>query len=422
MSLSPDGLSSALQNIAVVEIGDERCEFAGLLLSSLGAEVIKLEPRQGSPSRRLGPFAGPTPDPEQSLCFWRYNLGKKSVTLDVDHPAAPKVIDRLAMRADVIVDSGEGKATNDRLSSHRKLRERNQSLSVCTITPYGLDGPYRDFKATDLTQLAMGGVMAVCGYDPRADGTYDTPPIAPGMWQSYHLACEYAVVSIMAALNFRELTGEGQFIDVSVHEAVNTCTEVAMPTYIYAGMVVKRQTSRHAAHVLTRPWLHQSADGGYVNATVTPFEREFRALVSLLDEAGIEHDLRSDAYSDQKKRSNSRVQAHINELISKLVASMPAEDVFHRAQAKGIGWAYVRRPEENLDDPHFQARGSFAPIFQPELGRDLYYPASVATDGTNRVMGPKGRAPRLGEHTRDVLAGVGFSESEIADLAAQGAI
>ena len=421
MSRSPDGLSSALQNIVVVEVGDERCEFAGLLLSSLGAEVIKLEPRQGSPSRRLGPFAGPTPDPEQSLCFWRYNLGKKSVTLDLDHPAAQKVLEKLAMRADVIIDSGEAKAINDRLSSYRKLREKNQRLLVCTITPYGLDGPYRDFKATDLTQLAMGGVMAVCGYDPRPNGTYDTPPIAPGMWHSYHLASEYAVVSIMAALNFRELTGEGQFIDVSIHEAVNTCTEVAMPTYIYAGMVVKRQTSRHAAHVPTRPWLHRSADGGYVNATVTPFEREFRALVSLLDEAGIEHDLRSDAYADQKKRATSRVQAHINELIDKLVASMPAEAAFHKAQAKGIGWAYVRRPEENLADPHFQARGSFAPIHQPEIGRDLYYPASVATDGKDRVMGPKGRAPHLGEHTREVLLSLGFSASEITDLAAQGA-
>jgi len=69
--------------------------------------------------------------------------------------------------------------------------------------------------------------------------------------------------------------------------------------------------------------------------------------------------------------------------------------------------------------PHFQARGSFAPIHQPEIGRDLYYPASVATDGKDRVMGPKGRAPHLGEHTREVLLSLGFSASEIADLAAQ---
>ena len=100
---------------------------------------------------------------------------------------------------------------------------------------------------TNLTQLALGGVMAVCGYDPRADGVYDTPPIAPEMWQALHIAGEYAVISITAALNFRELTGEGDFIDLSIHEAVSTCTEVAMPTYIYNGAVVQRQTGRHAA-------------------------------------------------------------------------------------------------------------------------------------------------------------------------------
>jgi crotonobetainyl-CoA:carnitine CoA-transferase CaiB-like acyl-CoA transferase len=154
---------------------------------------------------------------------------------------------------------------------------------------------------------------------------------------------------------------------------------------------------------------------------VTPFEREFRALVSLLDEAGIKHDLLEN-WTDQKKRSSSAGQAHVNSLIDQLVASMPAEEAFHRAQAKGIGWAYVRRPEQNLDDEHFKARGSFAPIAHPELGRELRYPASVATDGQNRVMGPKHRAPRLGADTREVLRAAGFTSAEIEAFAATGAI
>lgn len=421
MSNDGQGLNLALSNIMVIEAGDERGEFAALLLASMGAEVIKLEPRAGSPSRKFGPFASPQPDPERSLCFWRYNLGKRSVTCELDRPAATTIIEKLGQRADVIIDSGEAQAIDRRLALYDRLRAGNPRLVVCMITPFGLDGPDRDLKATDLTQLALGGVMAVCGYDPRPDGVYDTPPIAPGMWQSHHLAGEYAALSITAALNFRDLSGEGQFIDVSIHEAINTCTELAIPTYIYAGATVKRQTSRHASPVPTRPWLHRSADGGYVNATVTPFEREFRALVSLLDEAGVAHDLREN-WADQKKRSSAAGQAHINEMIDKLIATLPAEQAFHRAQAKGIGWAYVRRPEDNLEDPHFKARGSFAPIHHPELGRDLYYPASVATDGQNRVMGPKGRAPRLGEHTNDVLMEAGFSASEITHLAAEGVI
>jgi crotonobetainyl-CoA:carnitine CoA-transferase CaiB-like acyl-CoA transferase len=412
---APDGLSHALQHVTAVEAGDERGEFAGLLLASLGANVIRIEPQSGSPSRRLGPFVAPEPNREESLCFWRYNLGKKSVVLDLESANGLAALGQIANGADVLIDSGEATAVTGRLPFYRELCARNASLVVCTITPFGLDGPWQDLKATDLTQLALGGIMAVCGYDPRPDGTYDTPPIAPGMWHSNHLAGEYAALSISAALNFRDLTGEGQFIDVSIHEAINTCTELALPTYIYAGAVVKRQTARHAAPVITRPWLHRAVDGAYVNATVTPLEREFRALVALLDDAGIEHDLLQN-WTDQKKRSSAAGQAHVNDLLDKLIGSLTAEDAFHRAQAKGIGWAIVRRPEENLADCHFQARGSFAPIYEPRLGREILYPASVATNGSDRIMGPNARAPRLGEHTREVLLKAGLSESEIAVL------
>jgi crotonobetainyl-CoA:carnitine CoA-transferase CaiB-like acyl-CoA transferase len=415
-------LHSALEGTVIIESGDERGEFAGVLLASLGADVIKLEGRRGSNSRRLGPFATPQRDPEQSLCFWRYNLGKKSVSLEVDHPAARGVLERLAQRADVIIDSGEAADVERRLTRYRALRAAHPRLIVCTITPFGLDGPYRDLTMTDLTHLAMGGVMASCGYDPRPDGAYDTPPIAPAMWQAYHIACEYAVMAVIAALNFRELTGEGECVDVSIHEAVSTCTEVAMPSYIYNAAVVQRQTGRHAAESRTRPWLRRTKDGRYVKAFMFWSRREVRVITEMLNEAGIEHDLDSDAYRELAERSPSAAQAHFSDMVDTLVASMTAEEVFHRAQAKGLLWASVRYPEENLDDPHFQARGTFQPIDHPELGRDLHYPVSAATDGKRRVTAFERGAPRLGEHTRAVLSQVGFGDAEVRALAAEGVI
>lgn len=415
-------LSSALAGTVVLECGDERGEFAGVLFAGLGAEVIKLEGRRGSNSRRLGPFTTPDRNSEHSLCFSRYNLGKKSVSLEIEHPAARVALAGLVKHADVIIDSGEAADVARRLEVYREMQCANPRLIVCTITPFGLDGPYRDLKMTDLTHLALGGVMASCGYDPRADGTYDTPPIAPEMWQAYHIANEYAVIAITAALNFRELTGEGDCIDLSIHEAVSTCTEVAIPTYIYNGAVVRRQTGRHAAEGRTRPWLRRTKDGRYVKAFLFWGGRDVRVITEMLNEAGIEHDLESESYRELHRRSPSEAQAHFSAMIDKLVASMTAEEVFHRAQAKGLLWASVRYPEENIDDPHFQARGTFQAFNHPELGRDLSYPVSVATDGNERVTAFTRGAPRLGEHTQEVLESAGFGAAEIAALAAQGAI
>ena len=331
-----------------------------MLLASFGAEVIKLEGRHGSNSRRFGPFTTSQRDPEQSLCFSRYNLGKKSVSLDIDHPAARSALACLAKRADVIIDSGEANDVARRLALYRTMQEANPRLIICTITPFGLDGPYRDLKMTDLTHLAMGGVMASCGYDPQPDGVFDTPPIAPEMWQAYHIACENAVIAIAAALNFRELTGEGDCIDLSIHEAVSLCTEVAMPYYIYSQKVVQRQTGRHAGEVRTLPWLRRTKDGRYVKAFMFWGKREVRVIGEMLNEIGIEHDLASESYRELAKQSPAKAQVHFSGWIDKLVASMTAEEVYHRAQAKGLLWASVRYPEENIDDPHFQARGHFS--------------------------------------------------------------
>jgi crotonobetainyl-CoA:carnitine CoA-transferase CaiB-like acyl-CoA transferase len=421
--LSVEGnLRSALRNLVLLEIGDQSGDYAAMLLVGLGVEAIKLEPRAGSPSRAIGPFASEGMDPEESLFFWRYNLNKKSVALDLDQAAARPLLDRLAGEADIILLSGEFEAVQQHLGFWREAAERNPRLILCTITPFGLDGPYRALKSTDLTQMAMGGIMAVCGYDPDAQGHYDTPPIAPAMWHSYHIAGEYAAISILAAINFRDLTGEGQLIDVSIHEAVNTCTEIAMPTYIYNGELVMRQTARHAMVGITQFRLSRSRDDVYMLASLSPFEREARAFTDLADQVGIDHILRTPEYAQLEKDDRRAAYTYRNDLIEQVVASRPAQEIFELAQKVGLAWSPIRRPEDNLSDPHFNARGSFATVHHPELGRDLRYPATVASDGQAPHMSYTRRAPRLGEHTSEVLEWIGCSPDEITALKNLGAL
>jgi crotonobetainyl-CoA:carnitine CoA-transferase CaiB-like acyl-CoA transferase len=258
--------------------------------------------------------------------------------------------------------------------------------------------------------------MAVCCYDPDKNGFYDSPPIAPAMWHSYHLGGEYAAIAVMAAINFRDLSGEGQFIDVSVHEAVNTCTEVAIPSYVYSRDVVKRQTARHAAPVITHARLSTSADGVLMLANLSPFEREQRALAQLADQVGIAHVLGTSEFAQLEKEDRVAAAIYRNDLLVQIVASLTADEIFHRAQAVGLAWSPVRRPEENLDDPHFTARGTFTSIDHPELGRHLRYPGTVASDGHMPHFSFARRAPRLGEHTDEVLRCAGLNDGQIAAL------
>lgn len=421
--MSAEGnLRSALRDLVLLEIGDQSGDYAAMLLAGLGVDLIKLEPRAGAPSRAIGPFATDRNDPEESLFFWRYNLNKKSMAIELDHLAARPLLDRLAAKADIVLLSGEFESVRHDLKFWLEAAERNPRLILCSITPFGLDGPYRSFKSTDLTQMAMGGIMAVCGYDPDEHGHYDTPPIAPAMWHSYHIAGEYAAISILAAINFRDLTGEGQLIDVSIHEAVNTCTEIAMPTYIYNGELVMRQTARHAMVGITQFRLSRSRDDVYMLASLSPFEREARAFTDLADEVGIDHILRTSEYAQLEKDDRRAAYTYRNDLIEQVVASRPAQEIFELAQKVGLAWSPIRRPEDNLSDPHFKARGSFASIHHAELGRDLRYPATVAGDGQKPHMSYTRRAPRLGEHTAEVLEWIGCSADEITALKNSGAI
>ena len=414
-------LGASLADLKILEIGDQMGDYAAMLLAGLGAEVIKLEPRDGSPSRDIGPFASDTPDSEQSVFFWRYNLNKKSAVLDIDHPAADEVLAALASHADIVLLSGEFETVERRLPLWRKMAETNPRLIVCTITPFGLDGPYRALKATDLVQMALGGIMAVrlrperrWGLRYAADRAGDVAFVSSG--RRVRRGCNHGGDQL------RELTGEGQFIDVSVHEAVNTCTEVAIPTYVYSGLVVKRQTARHAAPNITHARLSTSADGVFMLANLSPFEREQRALAELADQVGIGHVLGTPEFAQLEKEDRVAAAIYRNDLLGEIVGSLPANEIFTRAQALGLAWSPIRRPEDNLDDPHFKARGSFATISHPELGKDLRYPGTVASDGTAPHFRYTSRAPRLGEHTNEVLAAAGLDSRRIAALKDAGAI
>ncbi|MGH7342695.1 MAG: CoA transferase, partial [Candidatus Rokuibacteriota bacterium] len=190
----------ALTGLRVIELADEQAEYCGLTLAGLGADVIKVEPPGGNSTRRIGPFHEDQPDPERSLFFWQYNRGKRSIVLDLRQRDDRERFRALVGTADVLLESTpRGELDGLGLGADTLMRQF-PALIVARVSPFGDDGPWADFKGSDLIHLALGGVMMNCGYDPKPDLQYDLPPIAPQMWHAYHIAGELTAMMIVAAL------------------------------------------------------------------------------------------------------------------------------------------------------------------------------------------------------------------------------
>ena len=280
-----------LDGLRVIEVADERAEYAGLLLAGLGAEVVKIEPPEGSVTRRIGPFLEDQPGPERSLYFWNYNRNKKSVVLDLREPTSREQLLRLLAGADVLLDASCG-ALNQALGLDRAaLGARFPTLVTARITPFGDDGPWCHFKSSDLVHLALGGVMMNCGYDPDPKLEYNTPPIAPQVWHAYHIAGEQLTTGIIAALIHRHRSGEGQDLSVAVHEAVAKNPEQDIMHWVMRRVPLWRMTNRHAAEFPNHsPGICHTKDGRWFMSHGMG-ARDLKNLVPLLSKYGAQADL-----------------------------------------------------------------------------------------------------------------------------------
>jgi crotonobetainyl-CoA:carnitine CoA-transferase CaiB-like acyl-CoA transferase len=400
-----------LTGIRVVELADEQAEYCGLTLAGLGADVVKVEPPGGSPTRRIGPFYQDREDPERSLFFWQYNRGKRSIVLDRRQREDREKFDSLVAGADVLLESTPRGELDGLGLSADALMKKHPTLIVARVSPFGDTGPWADFKASDLIHLALGGVMMNCGYDPAPGGAYDLPPIAPQMWHAYHVAGEQLAFSIIAALLFRFRTGKGQKLSCAVHEAVAKSTEVDLMTWVMRRSLVQRQTCRHAREGVTpHPSIVHTKDGRWVMANLGTRPGETAELVKLLDKYGIEAGLdpekaalpTSGRFVPGTGPSVAKRDLPM-EAVQRFVRAFTYENVpWREAQEAGMLWAPLRKPHESALDPHWLARQSCTDVEHPELGRSFRYATSkwLATS-TEWSVGR--RAPLLNEDAKTVM-------------------
>ena len=378
--------SQALEGVRVLELAGAEGEYCGKLLADFGAEVIKVEPPGGSPSRGEPPFVHDRPGPDRSLPFLYFNANKKSVTADLHTDAGRERVRRLARTADVVVESATPGTLSAMGLGYAALNALNPRLVFASVTAFGQTGPCSGYRWSALTAFAMGGLMYVSG-KPSA------PPVnAPGA-QAFMVGSAHAALTILVALWHVRQGGPGQHIDVSMVDCL-AAMENLVSRSASTGAHPHRDGTQH--RFAAPGTIYRCADG-FVHIFVT--NSQPGAWGRFVDWLGRPEALAREEFDDPVYR-----RAHVAEVdrvVSDTLAELPKEKVYEELQARHIPCAPVNTPLDFVRDPHIRARGFVIDTVHPRLG-PMEFPGRAYKTDCWRF---RHHAPAVGEHDGEVLGG-----------------
>jgi crotonobetainyl-CoA:carnitine CoA-transferase CaiB-like acyl-CoA transferase len=339
-----------LGGIRVLDLSGPLGSYCGRLLADLGADVVKVELPEGDVLRRRPPYAGGRADPERSLSFAYYHANKRGVVLDYRLPAADGPLAELGANADVVLLTPTAREPVHGFDPGQdQLSWAGPQTVVCSITPFGLTGPYRTWRATHLTSHAMSGLMYI-------QGPVEGPPVVVPGQQLYDHVGTHSAIAILTALRARPSAG-GQLIDMSAHEVLTgSCFDVY--TYTNSAQVIRRGTRPELS---SGNGIWQCRDGTieYVAST----DKHWRALVELL---GSPAELSDPTWAHPVVRHPHDQQ--IVEIMRPLIAAMGREDFVARGQQLGLPCALVNSVGQFVADPQPRSRGYFVRGQLAQLG------------------------------------------------------
>ena len=374
--------------------------FATRQLADLGARVIKVE-RPG-----VGDFARGYDERVRGLAshFVWTNRSKESLTLDVKHPEAQKILHRLILeRADIVVQNLAPGAAARLGLSYGALAPRKPELIVCDISGYGADGPYRDKKAYDLLIQSEAGFLSVTGTeDEPAKAGPSIADIAAGM---------YAYSSILAALLQRQRSGRGQHLDISMLESLVEWMNYPL-YYAFEGAPPPSRTG--ASHATIYPYGPFPAGDGKIVMLGLQNEREWAAFCkTVLQKPELANDPR---FSTNSKRSAAR--SDLRAIIVGAFSGLTATQVVERLDQAQIANAQVNDMHAVWEHPQLKARKRWREVASPAGQVPALLPPGSWEEGDPRMDA----VPALGEHTASILGELGYSAQQVDELRTAGAI
>jgi len=403
------------QALSDVKVLDLTWHIAGpyctKLLAGYGAEVIKVEkPGEGDPTRRMGPFFKDDPHPEKSGLFLHLNTNKKGITLNLKSATGKKILKELVSNVDILVESFSPRVMPSLGLDYQTLEQINPKLVMVSISNFGQSGPYRDFKASEIVEYAMGGAM-------YSTGIADREPLKLGGNVTQYQAGTVAAVATMGALYSAECQEAGQHVDVSIMETQAGSADrriIYLLGYACAGVLTTRwPPPREAVRMVILPQGVYPCKDGFINTLSLPqwWPRYLNAMgmPELKDDPRFQNIFSAEAGLE------------FDAIWYSWLADHTREELFETFLEAKIASAPVNSPEDLLKYPHLKERQYFTEIDHPETGKVVYPGAPFKmTETPSQAMQP---APLLGQHNEEIYCKLlGYRREDLVKLRESGVI
>jgi crotonobetainyl-CoA:carnitine CoA-transferase CaiB-like acyl-CoA transferase len=380
MAAEMSGGPGALSGLRVLDLTGRMGGYCGLLLANLGAEVILIEPLDGDPLRREGPFKTAAAHSEQSLSFAAYHTNKRGITLNLADDRGRESLRQLVRQADVLIEDKPVGYLESLGLGYANLKNLNSQLVMTSISGFGQSGPYRDFKAPSIVAFAMGGLMNLCGHPGRA-------PLMGPCDVADHLGSVHAAFGTLVALFNRRVSGLGEHVDLSLQDVLVADPFLRIITrYSVTGEVPERTGHSQATTVAET---YQCQDG-YARIFVNQTDH-WRRFVEWL---GKPPELLDPKYENVQNRFPLRQT--IDKLVEARTLNYPVKKFFDEFQSLRLAAAPINSPSGFLADEQTQHRGFVSEVEHKELGRHRF-PGDPYKFSQTPWRVERG-APLIGEH------------------------
>jgi crotonobetainyl-CoA:carnitine CoA-transferase CaiB-like acyl-CoA transferase len=399
-----------------LDLTNEKGSFCGKILADLGMDVIKVEPPGGDQGRNIGPFYHDIPDKNKSLSFFTHNTNKKSITLNLETTDGQGIFKRVVRTAHFVIESFAPGYMGKLGLDYSTLSGINPRVIMVSITPFGQTGPYKDWKASDIVAIAMGGLSHIMG-------SPDRPPARVSVDQAYVIAGAQAAMGAMIAHYYREATGKGQHVDTSVQESVVLSALTIPQAWDLQGFIWPRagaflpRSGKRVRHLwpCKDGYIAWRLFGGGLGVKT-------RALVEWMDSEGQAGELSEVNWEEMDLLTVTPDEFdRWQGIFSTFFKAHSKAELCREALARGIVLFPASTPKDLLEDPQLEARDYWIDVEHPELSSTVRYPGALYK--SSEFSWEIRRAPLIGEHNREVYEGeLGFSKEELAILKHGGVI